>query len=307
MNLDQLNGLLALKAIADTRNFTKAARIFGVTPSAVSQTIKQLEQRVGVALLSRTTRNTTLTEAGEKFLNQAGPALDQVLSALENVGAYAKQPSGLLRINLPRQVFSFYLAPMFVSFMEKHPEITLDLVFDDQQTDIIEKGCDAGIRLSDILAKDVVAIKLFGPVRFVTAASPKYLNRAGRPEHPKDLLSHNCIRPYCFHESIYDKWEFENKGKDFQVQVKGSLILNDTSMMLDAAIKGAGIIYTTEAVIEDEVRAGELEIVLKRYACTSTGFYLYYPTRSQVLPKLRAFIDHVKSEIKAAKEQQQAT
>lgn len=175
MHQDQLNGLLALKAVADRRNFTAAAKTLGISPSAVSQTIKQLEQRLGVALLSRTTRSTSLTEAGARFLNQAGPALDQILVALENVGTYAEKPSGLLRLNLPRQIYPFYVAPLIMSFIQNHPEVTVELFFEDQQADIVERGFDAGIRLSDILAKDVVAIKLFGPVRFVAAASPNYL------------------------------------------------------------------------------------------------------------------------------------
>lgn len=294
MYQDQLDGLLALKAVADRRNFTAAAKTLGISPSAVSQTIKQLEQRLGVALLSRTTRSTSLTEAGARFLNQAGPALDQILVALENVGTYAGKPSGLLRLNLPRQVYPFYVAPLIMSFIQAHPEVTVELFFEDQVSDVVEKGFDAGIRLSDILAKDVVAIKLFGPVRFVTAASPKYLDKMGRPKHPKDLLSHNCIRPRLG-AGIYERWEFEQKGKEFHVQVKGSLIINDSLLMIDAAIDGAGIIYSTEDAIRDIVRSGKLEIVLKQYACSSTGFYLYFPKRAQVLPKLRAFIDHVKS------------
>jgi len=297
--MDRLSGLLALKMVAETRNFTAAAKTLGVSPSAVSQTIKQLEQRLGVALLSRTTRSTSLTEAGERFLNQAGPALDQILVALENVGAYAGKPSGLLRLNLPRQVYPFYVAPLVKSFTKKHPEITVELFFEDQQSDVVGKGFDAGIRLSDILAKDVVAIKLFGPVRFVTAASPKYFDKMGRPKHPKDLLSHNCIRPRLG-VGLYEKWEFEHEGKEFQVQVRGSLILNDSLLMLEAALDGAGIVYSTEDAIRNEVRSGKMETVLNQYACTSTGFYLYYPKRSQVLPKLRAFIEHIRSGNKLA-------
>jgi DNA-binding transcriptional LysR family regulator len=292
---DQLNGLLALKTVADTRNFTAAAKLLGISPSAVSQAIKQLELRLGVALLSRTTRSTSLTEAGEGFLAHAGPALDQVLAALENVGSYAEKPSGLLRLNLPRQIYLFYAAPLVASFIKKHPEITVELFFEDQTSDVVEKGFDAGIRLSDILAKDVVALKLFGPVRFVTAASPEYLDRMGRPKHPEDLLSHNCIRPRLG-AGIYERWEFEHKGKEFQVQVKGSMILNDSLLMLEAAVDGAGIVYSTEDAIKGRVRSGKLEIVLRQYACASDGFYLYYPKRSQVLPKLKAFIEHIKNE-----------
>jgi DNA-binding transcriptional LysR family regulator len=292
---DQLNGLLALKAVAETLNFTRAANKLRVSPSAISQAVRQLEQRIGVALLARTTRSTSLTEAGERFLAEAGPGIDQVLAALQNVGGYASRPSGLLRINLPRQIYQCYLGTYITSFIKKHPEVTVELFFEDQTSDIVGKGFDAGIRLSDILAKDMVALKLFGPVRFVTAASPRYLDKAGRPKHPEDLLAHNCICPRLG-RGLYDKWEFAHKGKEFAVQVRGSLILNDSILNLEAAMEGSGIIYTFEDAIKDKVKAGKLEIVLKSYAATSDGFYLYYPKRSQVLPKLRAFIDHLQNE-----------
>lgn len=294
---DQLNGLLALKTVAETRNFTLAAKAIGVSPSAISQTIKQLEQRLGVALLSRTTRSTSLTEAGKRFLDEAAPALDQVLAAIENIGSYAKKPSGLLRLNMPRQFYLFYFAPLVASFIEKHPEITVELFFEDQASDVFAQGCDAGIRLSDILAKDVVAMKLFGPIRFVTSASPQYLKKMGAPKHPEDLLTHRCIIPRLG-AGLYDKWEFEHRGKEFQVQVKGPLILNDSLIMLRAGEDGIGVLYSTEEAVKDSARTGKLEIILNQYAASSNGFYLYYPKRSQVLPKLRAFIEHVKSERK---------
>ncbi len=299
MQKDQLDGLLALKLVADKKNFTAAADELGVSPSAVSQVIKQLENRLGVALLSRTTRSTSLTEAGEQFLNHASPALDQILAALSAVGSYAKKPSGLLRINMPRVVYPSFLAPIVTSFTKKYPDVCVEVFFEDQQSDVVASGFDAGIRLSDILAKDMVAIKLFGPVRFVTAGAPKYFQKYGRPKHPKDLLSHNCIRGRLGNSYIYDRWEFENKGEAFQVQVKGSLIFNDSFIMLNAAVEGAGIIYTVEDAISDKVKSGKLEIVLSPFAASSAGFYLYYPKRSQVLPKLRAFVDHLKLEMKS--------
>lgn len=294
MDNGQLDGLIALKMVAEKRNFAAAANALGISPSAISQTIKQLESRLGIALLTRTTRSTSLSEAGERFLAQAAPAIDQILSAIDDVGAYAQKPSGTLRINLPRLVYRSYLEPIVTSFIAKYPEVSVELFIEDAQSDVVDEGFDAGIRLSDILVKDMVAMKLFGPVRFITAASPKYLNRMGRPKHPKDLLSHNCIRARLG-RGLYDRWEFESKGTDFKVQVKGSLILNDSYLSLGAALDGAGIIYTMDSAIENEVKAGKLEIVLSQYAATSTGFYLYYPKKSQVQPKLRSFIDHLKA------------
>ncbi|MDE1153582.1 MAG: LysR family transcriptional regulator [Micavibrio sp.] len=295
MNKNQLDGLIALKLIATKRNFSAAAEELGVSPPAISKMIKQLEARLGVALLSRTTRSTSLTEAGALFLSEAGPGLEQIFSALGHVKSYSDKPSGLLRLSLPRLIYPSYLAPIVSSFVKKYPEITVDLFFDDTQVDVVEKGFDAGIRLSDILANDMIALKLFGPVKFVTAASPKYLDRAGRPKHPKELLAHNCIRVRFGEAELYDRWEFESKGKPFEVKVTGSLIFNDTNLMITAATGGTGIIYVPEAAIKDKINTGKLEVVLNQYSAASTGFYLYYPKKSQVLPKLRVFIDHIKA------------
>lgn len=297
MEKDQLDGLLALKLVAEKKNFTAAAKELKVSPPAISQMIKQLESRLGVSLLARTTRSTHLTEAGERFLNQAGPALDQILEAVHDVGVYAVKPSGLLRLNVPRIIYPNLLEPIVSSFAKKYPDICVEVFFEDQQSDIVASGFDAGIRLSDILAKDMVAIKLQGPVRFVIAGSPKYFNKMGRPKHPKDLLKHNCLCIRVGHSSLYDRWEFEHKGEAFEVQVKGSLILNDSLVMLESALAGLGLVYTAESAIANKVSSGKLEIVLSPFSATSTGFYLYYPQRSQVLPKLRAFLDHMKSEL----------
>ncbi len=290
---DQLDGLIALRIVAAKRSFTLAAKELGVTPSAISQLIKQLEERVGVTLLSRTTRSISVTEAGEQFLAEAGPAVDQILTALDNVGNYAQKVSGLLRINLPRSAYRSFAGPMLKSFMREYPDVSVELFFEDAKSDIVGSGFDAGIRLSDILAKDMVAIKLYGPVHFVTAASPKYFQNKDRPQHPKDLLAHQCILTRLS-SGIYDRWEFEQKGKEFQVHVKGPLIMNESSFQIDAAINGHGIIYTSEDSIQSEVKSGKLEIVLEKFKSSSSGYYLYYPKKSQVLPKLRAFIDHVK-------------
>lgn len=293
MDKDRLNGLLALKLVAEKRNFSSAAKELDVSPSAISQMIKQLESKLGVTLLTRTTRSTTLTEAGERFISQMSPALEQILATMNEIAHLGTKPSGLLRINLPRAL-SAYLAPLLPGFAKKYPDITLELCFEDSASDVFEQGFDAGIRLSDILAKDMVVTKLYGPIKFVTAASPKYLDKVGRPKHPKDLLTHNCIL-IKVGSGLYDHWDFEHKGKDFQVHVKGSLILNDSLIKIDTAEEGLGVVYTSEDLIKDRVKAGKLEIILQQYAAFSDGFYLYYPNRTQMQPKLRAFIDYIKS------------
>jgi DNA-binding transcriptional LysR family regulator len=296
MKNDQLNGLIALKAVAEKKSFTLGAEHLGISASAVSQSIKLLEKRVGVALLTRTTRSLSLTEAGEQFINQAGPALDQVLIALDNIGTFTERPSGVLRLNLPRAAYPNLIEPLIFSFTKKHPQVVVELFFDDDLSDVVGQGFDAGVRLSEMMSQDMVAMRLLGPIRFVTVASPKYLNKMGRPKYPKDLLAHNCIRMRLGKSELYDRWEFEEKGKEFQVEVKGSLIYNDSLLVVNAALKGAGITYCIEERIKDKIEAGKLEVVLSQYAAISGGFYLYFPKRSQVLPKLRAFVDHIKKE-----------
>jgi DNA-binding transcriptional LysR family regulator len=298
MKADQLSGLIALKAVAEKRNFTAAAEMLNISASAVSQAIRQLEKRLGVALLSRTTRSTSPTEAGERFLSEAGPALDQIIHAMQSVGTYSKKPSGLLRLNLSRAAYPSLMAPLITSFCRKFPDITVDLFFDDGLSDVVSKGFDAGVRLSEMMARDMVATRLSGPMRFVVVGSPKYFKRMGTPKHPKDLLSHDCIRMRVGENELYDHWEFEDRGKDFTVEVKGSLILNDSVLGVTAALEGGGLLYYAEELMRDELKSGELVVVLEKYAAHSDGFYLYYPKRSQVLPKLRAFIDHLKEEMR---------
>lgn len=293
MQLDQLNGLLALKAVSETRNFTAAAKMFDVSASAISQTIKQLESRLGVTLLARTTRSTSLTEAGEVFLREAGPALERILGALDHVGTFAKKPAGLLRLNMPKLVYVSYLAPLVAGFLKKYPDVSIELCFDDRQVDVVSRGYDAGIRLSDILAKDVAAYKLAGPIAFIAAASPSYLKQAGRPKHPRDLLNHRCICP-LLDAGAYDRWEFTENGKEFSVHVSPAITMNDSVLLLEAAAAGLGVVYATTDGVRDYVRKGKLEVLLPDYAAISTGFFLYYPSVSQALPKLRAFIDHIR-------------
>jgi DNA-binding transcriptional LysR family regulator len=293
MDKDQLDGLVAFALVAEKRNFTAAAEALRISPPAISKMIKQLEKRLGVTLLTRTTRATSLTEAGEKFLQQAGPALEAILSAMSDAGSAADKPAGRLRLNVPQTIYPNFLRPAIASFLQKYPDVTVEIFFENAATNIFERGFDAGIRVSDILAKDVVALKLFGPVRWIVAAAPSYLAKHGRPNHPRDLLAHPCICAGAG-SRIYDRWEFESEGKEFEVQVKSPLILNDVLLAIGAAADGLGMVYSPEEAISDKLKSGQLEIVLSQFSAISSGVYLYYPQRSQVHPKLRAFIDHIK-------------
>lgn len=295
MDKDQLDGLLALKLVATKRSFIAAANELGISPPAVSKIIKQLEDRLGVALLYRTSRSTRLTEAGEQFLGRVGPALDEILISIQSVSDYAQKPAGLLRLNMSLLVYELVMEPIITGFVKKYPEITVELVLADQVVDVVETNFDAAIRLSDVVENDMVAMNLFGPLRWVTAASPKYLAKAGKPKHPKDLLSHNCILLRRINTDVYDRWEFEQKGRAFHVKVKGSFVLSDWGAINRAGAAGCGVIYTIEEAIRPLVQAGKLEVLLSQFAPSSSGFYLYYPKRSQVQPKLRALIDYIRA------------
>lgn len=295
MNTSQFDGLLAFKLVVEKKSFTAAAEALKISPAGVSKLITSLERRMRVSLLTRTTRSVSLTEAGERFLKEAGPAIDQILAAQENAVSTLQKPAGVLRLNMPSIFYPAYFKKYVNTFVERYPDVLVEIYAEDQASDIFENGFDAGIRHSDILAKDMIAIKLFGPIKFVTVASPSYLKKMGRPNHPKDLLNHKCILHRFGHSSgIYDKWEFSEKGKDIEVRIQGTLILNDSILERYAALDGAGILYTVWEAVEEDVKNKKLELILNSYHVESDGFYLYFPRKAQSQPKLRAFIDHIK-------------
>lgn len=295
MKTDMLNGLIALKLVAEKGSFTAAAGELGVSTSAVSQTIKQLEKSLGCVLLNRTTRSTSLTELGEQFLRQYRPALQQLLDAMEDLGNFTGKPTGTLRLNLPRASWPTVIAPVLAGFRRQYPEITVDLYFEESLVDIVSSGFDAGIRPSEVTASDMTAIRISPPFRFVVAASPSYLARKGSPKHPRDLLQHDCIH-YRFESGpVYKRWEFEEAGRDISVSPPCSLVMNDALIIQDSAIKGMGLFYTPDNLIDGELKRGELVICLEDFVSRSDGYYLYYPNVDQVSPKLRAFIDYLKS------------
>jgi DNA-binding transcriptional LysR family regulator len=295
MDKDQLDGILAFKTVADKRSFTAAAEELRVSAPAISKMISLLEKKMKVTLLTRTTRTVSLTEAGKVFLDHAGPAIDQILNAQEMAKNQAKKPSGTLKLNMPGIYFPIYLAPYINGFLQKYPDISLDIYSSDEAIDVFQSGFDAGIRTSEIVAKDMVAVKLFGPVRWVVAGSPKYLDKFGRPKHPKDLLNHNCIKArFGISGGIYDRWEFLEKGKEFEVKINGNLTFNDSLHSRQATLDGLGLTYNAYEVVKDHVQSGKLEIILSNFETETEGFYIYFPRASQISPKLRAFIDHFK-------------
>lgn len=295
MNKDQFDGLAALKVVAQEKSFTIAAEKLHVSPPAVSKMISQLEKKMGVTLLTRTTRAVSLTEAGKTFLDIAGPAMDQIVSAQLNAQSFATKTTGTLKLNMPSVLFPYYMNKYIKTFLEKFPDVIIDIYGDDMATNIFENGFDAGVRTDDIIAKDLVAYKLAGPIKFLPVASPEYLAKNGTPKKPSDLLTHNCIRHrFGAGDSIYEKWEFEENGKEFAVNIQGNIILNTSEAIRTAALNGFGIAYTEYGNVAQDIKEKRLKPLLKKYCIDVTGYYLYYPSRKQVSPTLRAFIDHIK-------------
>jgi len=293
MKLKQLDGLMAFWKVAERRGFTAAAAELEVSPSALSQAIRQLETRVGVRLLNRTTRSVSLTEAGEAYLARVGPALGQVLEAGEELNVLQGRPAGILRLNAARISTALVLQPMLAGFLQEHPHVQLELTNDEGFVDIVEKGFDAGVRMGESLHRDMVAVPLGGPVTVAVIASPDYLRRFPAPRHPDELVRHNCVRFRLPATGVIYKWEFQVDGRLVEYEVKGNLTISDTLFSVEAALEGIGLAYTFEQLVLPHIRAKRLKRVLTAYSPTFPGFYLYYPSRRNQPTKLKALIDFV--------------
>src|ERR1700761_5709040 len=288
-----LDGVEAFISVARHRSFRKAAAELGVTPSAMSQAVRALEARVGAALFIRTTRSVGLTEAGERFLSRAKPAFEELVAASEFARDLGQRPAGLLRLTVPRAVVPFLLEPMIASFCEAFPEVEVEIAATEELIDIAAGGFDAGIRLGQFIAADMVAVRLSPPFPFVVVGSPEYLRRRGRPERIDDLRQHACLRIRRSNGSI-GPWSFVNGNTQVEAIVSGPLIVRDFPTMLGAAMEGMGLAQVPGPIAAGPVEAGKLVRVLEPFAPMAPGMFLYYPSRHQMMPKLRAFIDHVK-------------
>lgn len=285
-----LDGVEAFLRVAERRSFTAAANELGVTPSAISQTIRALEDRVGVPLLSRTTRSVGLTEAGKVFLDHAAPAFDSIGEALSAARNLGDRPTGTLRLTVPRAAIPHLFAPTLAGFCAAYPEIDVDIIADDRLIDLVEAGIDAGIRPGELIQADMVAVRLSPPYRMAVVATPEYFARNGKPVEPMDLKAHQCIRVRMGSGAIMP-WQFQSGNRQIDVPVSGQVTLNDFSAQIAAAETGVGIAYVPEPTVEKSVAEGRLELALLDHAVTGAGIFLYYPSRRQVMPKLRAFID----------------
>jgi DNA-binding transcriptional LysR family regulator len=301
-----LAGVEAFLSVARHRSFRRAAGALGVTPSAVSQAVRALEARVGAALLARTTRSVGLTEAGQRFLERAGPAFEELVAAGEVARELGQRPTGLLRLAVPRGVVPLILEPVIVSFCRAYPEIELEIAASDEMVDLAAGGFDAGIRLGQFIAPDMVVVRLTPPLPFVVVGSPEYLRRQKRPERIEDLRGHACLRLRRSNGSIAP-WSFIDGKGTIEAIVSGPLIAHDYPTLLGAAIRGLGLALVPRPLAEASIADGRLEALLTRFAVTTPGVFLYHPGRRQVLPKLRAFIEHVKHERASAPDERTNT
>jgi DNA-binding transcriptional LysR family regulator len=288
-----LDGIEAFLRVAERRSFSAAAADLGVSPSAISQTVKALEARVGAPLFMRTTRSVGLTQAGEMFLERAAPAYSGLADAYEAARNLGNRPAGRLRINLMRGAVQPLFEPILAGFCDAYPEIELEIFADDALADLSAGGFDAGVRMGESLDADVIAVRLTGPFRFVAAATPAYIARYGRPETPEDLRHHRCVRLRLGTGAMMP-WSFERGNREFDVAVTGPVIVNDFSAMIVAMRSGVAIGTIAEPTAKAMIAAGEIELLLTDYAPSTSGLFLYYPSRKQVMPKLRAFIDYVR-------------
>jgi DNA-binding transcriptional LysR family regulator len=285
-----LDGLVMFLAVAELRGFRAAARHLGVTPSAVSQAIRSLENRVGAPLFSRTTRSVGLTEAGERLLSHARPAVDMLTAGLDAASGLGGEINGRLRINVPRPSLPLLVNRLLPDFLDAHPNVQLELVGEDRPIDIVEEGFDAGIRLGDLVQIDMVAVWLTPPERFVVVGAPSLFRKHGRPDIPSDLHGFPCI---LLRQSTrpLDQWQFIVDVKRVTVGIEGRLVINDVESCIRSALRGVGLFQLPRSLVMSYLESGELATTLDVYSEEVPGLCLYYPSRSQSLPRLRAFVD----------------
>ena len=277
-------------AVAELRGFRAAARRLGVTPSAVSQAIRNLEERIGAPLFSRTTRSVGLTEAGDRLLAHARPAVEMLTAGLDAASDLGGEISGRLRINVPRPSLPLLVNRLLPDFLDLYPNVQLELMGEDRLIDIVEEGFDAGIRLGHVVQMDMVAVWLTPPERFVVVGTPAFFRRYGRPISPHDLQRFRCILLRQTAHTI-DHWQFIVDAQRIAVRIEGPLIINDVESCIRSTLRGAGLFCLPRSLVMHYLEQGQMETVLDPHSVEVPGLSLYYPSRSQSLPKLRAFIE----------------
>ncbi|MDC7788975.1 LysR family transcriptional regulator [Rhodoplanes sp. TEM] len=289
------NQLRAFVAVGELASFSRAAERLGVSPSALSQTVRALEERIGTRLFNRTTRSVALTEAGETLLRRVRPAVSELGDAIGAMRASRGRPAGVVRIHAFRSAAETCLEPILPAFAQAYPDIVLDITLDDAVVDLVAGGFDAAIRIGEVIERDMVALRLGPDLRHVPVATPGYLAAHGTPAHPRDLVHHRCIRWRWPGRMTPYAWEFCDDGTWFEVAVDGPLIVNDKEMALRATLQGVGIGFPVERTVSQHVAAGRLVRLLEPWCATFPGLYLCYPRQRQMAPALRAFVDALRN------------
>ncbi len=294
MTQNKMNDLQAFLTVGQQQSFTKAAAILRVTPSALSHTIRALEERLGVRLLTRTTRNVSLTEAGVRLSQSIRPLFEQINAELEALSELRDKPKGTIRLTCTDDQIQLHLRPMLANFLRDYPEIQLELYVDYGFTNLVEERFDAGIRLGESISKDMIAVRIGPDWRLVVVGSPDYFARHSAPQTPDELPEHSCINiRHRVAGSIY-AWEFEKDQRCFTVKAEGQLVFNSIMHVLNAAVDGIGLAYVPEPLVAPYLADGRLKMILTDWSPYFQGYHLYYPNRRQASPAFMAFVDAIR-------------
>ncbi|XAZ25556.1 LysR family transcriptional regulator [Sinorhizobium sp. B11] len=290
-NLDDISAFLT---VAREGSFTRAAALLGVSQSALSQTVRALEERMGLRLLTRTTRKVSPTDAGERLIQSVGPRLEEISAELAQLSALREKPSGSVRISAGEQAAELFLMPAVQKLLPQYPDIAIEIVVDNGLTDIVAERLDAGVRLGEQVAKDMVAVRIGPDVRMAVVGSPDYFEKRSRPRTPHELTEHNCINLRLPTAGGFYAWEFEQGGRELRVRVEGQLAVNSGTLAVKAAIAGAGLAFVLEDRVRDDLEAGRLTRVLADWCPPFSGFHLYYPSRRHQTPAFAIVVDSLR-------------
>jgi DNA-binding transcriptional LysR family regulator len=293
MRGSEFGELSAFMAVAEHRNFTRAAKQLGISPATLSETIRHLEERLGIRLLNRTTRSVAPTEAGDMLLGRLRPVIDDYEAAIDSLNEFRDKPAGLLRLTVAPPAAQSVLAPILAKFLAQYPDIKLEISVDSANVDIVAQQFDAGIRAGDRVDRDMIAVKVTDEWRSALIGAPSYLAQRGTPKAPQDLAAHNCIR-LRLSGGVLLPWRFQKDGKSLEIAVSGSLMLNEVSLMRPALLDGVGLAQLPRAYVADAIASGRLVSLLEEWQPSGAPFALYYSSRRQTPAALQALIDFLR-------------
>jgi len=291
MDRDLLTHLPVIVAVARRGGFALAAAELGMSPSAVSHAVRLVEERIGQPLFARTTRSVSLTEAGKALVETAAPALQDIAERMDRIRGIKGRPSGLLRINASNVAIPLAVTPVVAAMAERYSDVTVEVFAEQGLVDIVGEGFDAGIRLGEMIAQDMIAVRLTPPFKAMVVASPAYIGKHGRPRDVADLANHNCIGYRLVRSGGLYRWDLHEDGKDIVVETRGTVVVTDSLGAVDLALAGVGLAYVFEPLVRADLAAGRLVQILPKTAIEEPGLFLYFPRRASMAPKLRAFID----------------